>query len=108
MTERIESLEKLLADGQDNALLRYSLGNAYLDTDAKLAAQHFERALDFDSNYSAAWKLLGKAHTQSNNEAAAIIAYQNGIAIAKQNGDLQAMKEMQVFLQRLTKNAAKP
>ena len=108
MTKQIENLEKLLADGQDNALLRYSLGNAYLDTDAELAAQHFEQALGFDSHYSAAWKLLGKARAQINDQAGAIIAYQRGIEVAKQNGDLQAMKEMQVFLKRLTKNAAKP
>ncbi len=107
MTPVIENLEKLLADGKDNALLRYSLGNAYFEIDAAIATQHLERALSFDSNYSAAWKLLGKARTQDGNEVGAIDAYERGLEVAEKNGDIQAMKEMRVFLKRLRKSAAK-
>ena len=59
----LESLEKMLAKGVDNALLRFGLGKGYLDLgeNAK-AAEHFQRCVDFDPKYSAAWKLLGKAH----------------------------------------------
>ena len=58
----IDKLEKMLADGRDNALLRFSLGNEY----SKLgqfdqAAMHLQQAVAHDPNYSAAWKLLGKA-----------------------------------------------
>ena len=102
MNKQAENFEKLLAQGQDSALLRYSLGNAYLDSDPKLSAAHLEKALDFDNTYSAAWKLLGKARTSIGDTAGAVAAYQSGIAAAEEKGDIQAMKEMRVFLKRLT------
>ena len=103
MNKAAQNFEKLLAQGQDSALLRYSLGNAYLDSDPRLAAEHFEKALDFDEMYSAAWKLLGKARTAAGDEAGAMTAYEKGIAIAEDKGDVQAAKEMRVFLKRLQK-----
>ena len=58
----LESLEKLLAKGVDNALLRFGLGKGHLDAgNAALAAEHLRRCVEFDPAYSAAWKLLGKA-----------------------------------------------
>lgn len=105
MNKAAENFEKLLAQGQDSALLRYSLGNAYLDSNPLLAAEHFEKALGFDEKYSAAWKLLGKARTAAGDEAGAMTAYERGIAVAEEKGDIQASKEMRVFLKRLKKNA---
>ena len=101
MSKKAENFEKLLAQGQDSALLRYSLGNANLDNDPKLAAEHFEKALGFDDKYSAAWKLLGKARAAAGDETAAVSAYQMGIQVAEEKGDIQASKEMRVFLKRL-------
>ncbi len=58
----IEGLEKLLAAGKDNALLRFGLGKAYLDAqNPALAAEHLTHCVAFDAAYTAAWKLLGKA-----------------------------------------------
>lgn len=97
-------LEKLLAGGRDDALLRFSLGNACLkESDAAAAAAHLERAVGHDPGYSAAWKLLGRARAELGDTAAAAAAWQRGIAVAEARGDLQAAKEMQVFLKRLAK-----
>ena len=49
----IEKLEAMLAQNQeqDNALLRYSLGHAYLQQNQpEPAARHLRAALDFDPN----------------------------------------------------------
>ena len=100
----IDKLEQLLASGQDNALLRYGLGNEYLKAGRfDRAAEHFRKAVEHDSNYSAASKLLGKALTSAGRADDAIHAYENGIRAAEQKGDLQAAKEMTVFLKRLRK-----
>jgi hypothetical protein len=56
-----------------------------------------------DRNYSAAWKLLGRALANLERDKEAIAVYQEGIAIAEQKGDRQAAKEMAVFLKRLQK-----
>lgn len=98
----IENLEKLLSDGQDNALLRFGLGNAYLQQqDFHTAVTHLEQAVQQDPEYSAAWKLLGKSFAGMKENAKAIAAFEKGIACAESKGDIQAVKEMRVFLKRL-------
>lgn len=100
----LENLRALLAQGTDNALLRYGLGNEYFNqADYAQAQQHLRQALEFNANYSAAWKLLGQALAASGDTEAAIKAYTDGIAVAQTQGDIQAAKEMRVFLKRLQK-----
>lgn len=98
----IQNFEAMLAAGKDSAMLRFGLANAYLKAgDSPSAVAHLRQCVILDSGYSAAWKLLGKALTAAGQSAAAITAYEQGIAIAQQKGDLQAAKEMRVFLKRL-------
>jgi len=100
----IKNLEAMLAAGQDSAMLRYTLGNAYLKAaDLKPAITHLHAAVKLDHNYSAAWKSYAKALSDSGDSAAAIHAYETGIHVAETKGDLQAAKEMRVFLKRLQK-----
>jgi Tfp pilus assembly protein PilF len=100
----IEQFEKLLASGQDNALLRFGLGNAYLkEGDYESAKRHLQAAVQHDPAYSAAWKALGKALTAADEITAALAAYERGIEVAEKKGDVQAVKEMRVFLKRLHK-----
>ena len=100
----IENFEQMLAAGQDNAMLRFSLGNAYLQAgDAAAAATHLRRAVEHDAGYSAAWKLLGKALMEAGEPAEAVEVYTRGIEVAEGKGDKQAAKEMQVFLKRARK-----
>ena len=103
-TDRIDTLLAMLERGQDSALLRFSLGNEYCAAGRfEEAAGHLRRAVRLDRNYSAAWKLLGRALANLERDEEAIAAYREGIAIAEQNGDRQAAKEMTVFLKRLLK-----
>jgi Tfp pilus assembly protein PilF len=99
----IDNLETMLHHGQDNALVRYGLGNEYLKLrQYDRAVAHLRKAVEFDPKYSAAWKLLGKAHAGAAQTAEAIAAYETGIRAAEAKGDIQAAKEMRVFLKRLS------
>ena len=99
-----ENLEKLLAQGRDSALLRFGLGDACLkDHDAAQAALHLAQATVQQPGYSAAWKLLGKALHQLGRLEEAQAAWATGVTVAQQQGDLQAVKEMMVFVKRLQK-----
>jgi Tfp pilus assembly protein PilF len=101
----LETFKSLLTKGNDNALLRYSLGNEYLkESNSEEAIIHLKKAIELNENYSAAWKLYAKALAEDNQTEAAVIAYEKGIEVAEANGDKQSAKEMQVFLKRL-KNA---
>jgi len=92
----------MLEQGQDSLILRFGLGQAFLkQKNYSAAIEHLRSALNFDSEYSAAFKLLGKAYAQSNQPQLAISTYEQGIKIAERKGDIQAVKEMRVFLKRL-------
>lgn len=98
----INILETMLESGQDNALLRFTLGTAFIKHKKyKEAAEHLSKAVEMEPDYSAAWKAYGNALAKSDQRAAAIAAYEQGIKIAEEKGDKQASKEMRVFLKRL-------
>jgi Tfp pilus assembly protein PilF len=100
----LQQLEKLLESGQDNAPLRFGLGSAYLKQgDAENAVVHLGKAIEFDPLFSAAWKLYGKALQEVGEKDKAADAFRRGIDVASEKGDVQAAKEMAVFLKRLLK-----
>ncbi|WP_207063063.1 tetratricopeptide repeat protein [Motiliproteus sp. SC1-56] len=100
----IAGLEKLLAEGKDSPELRFGLGNAYLNAGQPVsAAEHLEACLEQKPGYSAAWKLLGRAYQQQDLPELALKTYRKGISAAEEAGDLQAVKEMEVFARRLEK-----
>ncbi len=103
----IANLEKLLEQGKESALLRFSLGNEYLKLEQTwVAIFHFKRALELDPKYSAAWKMLGTALEKGDNPHEALQTFRRGIEIAQQRGDQQAAKEMTVFARRIEKKLA--
>jgi uncharacterized protein HemY len=100
----IKTLEKMLDSGQDNLLLRFGLGQALFKAEEyPQAIQHLEKALEFDEAHSASMKLLGKAYAAAGDLENATRIYRRGIELAEDKGDIQAAKEMRVFLKRLDK-----
>ncbi len=96
------NLQAMLERGQDSALLRFSLGELHLrDGETEAAVENLARAVGYKPDYSAAWKLYGRALAAAGREAEARDAFESGIRVAEQAGDKQAAKEMTVFLRRL-------
>jgi Flp pilus assembly protein TadD len=102
--DKIAGLEKLLGTSRDGALLRFGLGSEHARAgDALRAIEHLEKAVEFDPEYSAAWKLLGSTLSQAGRTGEALTAWQRGAEVAAKRGDKQAAKEMAVFARRLEK-----
>ena len=98
-------LEAILRRGKDSASLRYALGCEYLKAgDPARAAGHLGKAVAMEPDYSAAWKQLGRAQTDAGLEDQAMDSYRRGIRVANGRGDVQAAREMTVFLNRLRKS----
>lgn len=97
-----QRLLQLIDTPQDGPALRVGLAQALLADDPQGARTHALAATTQDPNYTAAWKVLGKACQSSNDLAAARSAWQQGMVVAEARGDLQAAKEMQVFLKRIS------
>jgi Tfp pilus assembly protein PilF len=100
----IKNLQAMLDAGQDSALLRFTLGGQLFGKgDIEAALVHLRSAVAQDPDYSAAWKVLGKVLQEGGDVAGARDAYRAGIATAEQKGDMQAAREMKVFLKRVEK-----
>lgn len=104
MPTPLDNFLAMLAQGRDAPLLRFSIGNEYIKLNQPAnAVDHLRQATVLDPNYSAAWKLLGKALTDAHALPDALAAYRQGIAVAEARGDKQAAKEMTVFAKRIEK-----
>jgi len=102
----LENLQAMLAAGQDNALLRFTLGSEFFKQgNARQAAEHLREAVRQDPEYSAAWKVFGKVLLALEDFSGACRAFEQGIGTAERKGDIQAAREMRVFLKRAQKAA---
>ena len=102
--DRIAAFEAMLARGQDSEMLRYTLGNACLDSGRHQdAIEHLTRAVEQKPDYTAAWKLLGRAHAAADDAHAAVAAFDRGLEAGDKNGDKQSIREIEVFRRRALK-----
>lgn len=101
----IPRLESLLAAGTDTALLRFTLGSAHFRHGQFAAAvPHLARAVELDPEYSAAWKLYARCLIESGDAPTAAAILEQGLAVARRRGDMQAVREMEVWQRRLQKD----
>ncbi len=109
MADMIKRFETMLEAGQDSPMLRLSLGNALVAA-GRLndAIVHLEQAIEQDPGYSAAWKLLARQLLATGDAARALRTCEQGIAVAQGKGDLQAVREMEVFARRARKQLELP
>ncbi|MGH8274187.1 MAG: tetratricopeptide repeat protein [Gammaproteobacteria bacterium] len=97
-------LQGLLNKGKDGAPLRVSLAQACMGQgNAHQAIEHLQQAVKLDPDYTAAWKVYGRALAMAHRDNDARDAYQHGLQAARAAGDRQAEREINVFLRRLDK-----
>lgn len=95
-------IERLIEQGRDGYEARLAAGQARLKAgDLTIAIEHLRRATAFDPDRTMAWQALGQALNDSGNSAAARQAWEQGVEVARTNGDQQAEKVMTVWLRRL-------
>src|SRR5215831_16592528 len=105
-TDRIQQFQELIALEPDDTVLRFGLGELYIEAENfAAAAEQFAEIVRLDPQYSAAYRYLGQAYTALGQTQEAVEVFQHGIAVAEARGDLQTAKEMGVFLRRLQKQA---
>ncbi len=106
-TSRAEMFRKLLEKDPENPMILYSLGNElFKEGEYARARDHLRRAIAYKPDYSVAYRTLGRAHYELREDAKAREVFTKGREVAAQNGDLQTVKEIDVFLRRLEKRAA--
>ena len=104
---RTEMFRKLLERDPNNPMVLYSLGNElFKEGKYPEARDHLRRAVENKSDYSVAYRMLGRAHYELGEDAEAREVFERGREVATENGDLQTVKEIDVFRRRLDKRAA--
>jgi Tfp pilus assembly protein PilF len=90
---------------RDSALLRVTLANALILEEQTIEAeQQLMQATKMDPAYTAAWKQLGKVRLSLEDKEGARKAWRSGLDAARENGDIQAEKELGVFIRRLDRS----
>jgi uncharacterized protein HemY len=98
---------KLLERDPNNPMVLYSLGNElFKEGSYPEARDHLRRAVENKPDYSVAYRMLGRTHYELREDAEAREVFAKGREVATQNGDLQTVKEIDVFRRRLEKRAA--
>ncbi len=99
---KVEQFKQLIELEPNDPVLHYGLGMEYQRLGAFVAAaEEFRRTTELKPDYSAAYRELGKALERLDQNQEAASTYRKGLEVAKQNGDLQTMREIEVFLRRL-------
>jgi tetratricopeptide (TPR) repeat protein len=99
---RLEQFRQIVDMDPDDYFSHFGYASALCDAGRYAeAVREFRAAIRLKPDYSAAFRDLGRALEKTGAHAEAIQVYHEGIPIAERNGDLQTLKEMQVFLKRL-------
>lgn len=102
MTEKIAQFKEVVDLFPDDPVTRIGLASAYLEAgQAEDAIREFEETIRLKPDYTAAHRGLGRALEKAGRIEDARAAYRKGIEVGHATGDLQTIKEMEVFLKRL-------
>jgi uncharacterized protein HemY len=103
-TSRTEMFHKLLQKDPDNPMILCSLGiELFKEKNYPEARIHLERAVRNKPDYSVAYRMLGRTLYELHDDAEARKTFDEGRDVALKNGDLQTVKEIDVFSRRLEK-----
>ena len=106
-TSRTEMFRKLLEKDPENPMILFSLGNElFKEGQYAEARDHLRRAVENKPDYSVAYRTLGRAHYELHEDAEARRVFTEGRQVAQRNGDLQTVREIDVFMRRLEKREA--
>ena len=103
-TSRAGMFRKLLERDPENSMVLYSLGNElFKEKKYSEARKYLDWAVRNKPDYSVAHRTLGRALYELGEDAEARRVFAEGREVAQKNGDLQTVKEIDVFTRRLEK-----
>ena len=103
-TSRTDMFRRLLERDPDNSMILYSLGNElFKEKKYSEAKEYLSRAVQNKPDYSVAYRTLGRTLYELHEDAEARRVFVEGREIAQKNGDLQTVREIDVFVRRLEK-----
>ena len=106
-TSRTDMFRKLLERDPENPMVLYSLGNElFKEQRYSEAKTYLSRAVRNKPDYSVAYRTLGRVLYELHEDDEARRVFAHGREVADANGDLQTVKEIDVFVRRLERRQA--
>ena len=103
-TSRADMFRKLLERDPENPMVLYSLGSElFKEKKYSEAREHLYRAVRNKPDYSVAYRTLGRTLYELGEDDEARRVFSEGREVAQSNGDLQTVKEIDVFTRRMEK-----
>lgn len=103
-SSRADMFRKLLERDPNNPMILYSLGNElFKEQEYPEATEYLSLAVRNKPDYSVAYRTLGRALYELREDPEARRVFAKGREVARGNGDLQTVKEIDVFIRRLEK-----
>jgi predicted Zn-dependent protease len=101
---RSEAFRRLVEKDPGNAMVLYSLGaELFKEGRNNEAAEYLRRAVEAKPDYSAAYRSLGRVLAALGEREEASRTFRQGREVALERGDLQIVREIDVFASRLEK-----
>jgi Flp pilus assembly protein TadD len=105
---RLEQLRLIAEREPDDEVAQYGFGKACLNNGLlEEAISALTRATQLNPGYSAAYRDLGRALSEAGRVHDSIRTLRSGIRVAQEQGDLQTVREMEVFLKRAERKLEK-
>ncbi len=96
----------LLTRDENNPMVLCSLGiELFKVGEYEEARDLLGRSVENKPDYSVAYRTLGRTHFELGEDEEARQVFARGRVVAESNGDLQTVKEIDVFVRRLEKRA---
>lgn len=106
-TSRTVMFRRLLDKDPDNPMVLYSLGSElFKEKKYPEAREYLSRAVENKADYSVAYRMLGRTLYELREDEEARRTFERGREVAQSNGDLQTVREIDVFMRRLEKRRA--
>lgn len=103
MEDRLPSYREAVARDPENVMVRYLYALELLKASRfDEAATELRACVERKQDWSAAWRDLGKALAAGGRKDEARATYEQALIVAKRKGDLQTVREIEVFLRRLS------
>jgi Flp pilus assembly protein TadD len=106
--DRLEQLRRIAEREPNDEVAQYGFGKACLDHGLlEEAIGALTRTTQINPGYSAAYRDLGRALSEAGRAYDAIRIFRSGIRVAQRQGDLQTVREMEVFMKRAARKLKK-
>lgn len=92
---RIAQLQQMLQETPSDPFLRYALALEYRKQDKQQAIQYFQQLLQQHPEYLATYYHAADLYTELGDTVTAKQVYETGIALARQQNEAHALRELQ-------------